>query len=179
LVPANRLPQVHRVALLLQRLKAFAVLSADATPTQQPIRRGERLVVALTRASSLSTVALIKRDPLDLRLVEVGEQPQSAIELAKPLLLLRSLQAMVSNHPAHQHSAFLFNPSLILGFVVPQHRFAVKPAQLNQFIQQGTLLLTAQGWLAAGGSLQKLLAPLTLDPAFSRCQAFHKRNILN
>jgi hypothetical protein len=51
----------------------------------------------------------------------------------------------------------------------PQHRFAVKPAQLNQLIHQGTLLLIAQGWVAAPGSLQKLLAPLTLGSAISRC----------
>jgi hypothetical protein len=59
----------------------------------------------------------------------------------------------------------------------PQHRFAVKPAQLNQPIHQGTLLLIAQGWVAAPGSLQKLLAPLTLGSAISRCRALHKRNI--
>jgi hypothetical protein len=50
-----------------------------------------------------------------------------------------------------------------------QHRFAVKPAQLNQLIHQGTLLLIAQGWVTAPGSLQKLLTPLTLGPANSRC----------
>jgi len=51
----------------------------------------------------------------------------------------------------------------------PLHRFAVKPAQLNQLVHQGTLLLIAQGWVTAPGSLQKLLAPLTLGPANSRC----------
>ena len=61
----------------------------------------------------------------------------------------------------------------------PQHRFAVKPAQLNQFIHQGALLLIAQGWVTAAGSLQKLLVPLTLGPAISRCRAFHKRSILS
>ena len=61
----------------------------------------------------------------------------------------------------------------------PQHRFAVKPAQLNQLIHQGTLLLIAQGWVAAPGSLQKLLAPLTMGSAISRCRALHKRNISN
>ena len=61
----------------------------------------------------------------------------------------------------------------------PQHRFAVKPAQLNQLIHQGTLLLIAQGWVTAAGSLQKLLAPLTLGSAISRCRALHKRNMPN
>jgi hypothetical protein len=51
----------------------------------------------------------------------------------------------------------------------PQHRFAVKPAQLNQLIHQGTLLLIAQGWVTVAESLQKLLAPLTPSPAISRC----------
>ena len=61
----------------------------------------------------------------------------------------------------------------------PQHRFAVKPAQRNQLVHQGTLLPVAQGWEKAAGSLQKLLAPLTLGPAISRCRALHKRNIPN
>jgi len=61
----------------------------------------------------------------------------------------------------------------------PQHRFAVIRAQLNQLIHQGTLLLIAQGWVATPGSLQKLLAPLTLDSAISRCRALHKSNIPN
>jgi hypothetical protein len=59
----------------------------------------------------------------------------------------------------------------------PQHRFAVKPAQLNQLIHQDTLLLIAQDWVAAPGSLQKLLAPLTLGSTISRCRALHKKNI--
>ena len=50
-----------------------------------------------------------------------------------------------------------------------KHRFAVKPDQFHQFIHQGTFLLMAQGWVAAPGSLQKLLAPLTLGPAISWC----------
>jgi hypothetical protein len=59
----------------------------------------------------------------------------------------------------------------------PQHRFAVKTAQLNQLAHQGTLLLVAQGWVTAAGSLQKLLAALTLGSAISRCRGLHKRNI--
>jgi hypothetical protein len=51
----------------------------------------------------------------------------------------------------------------------PQHRFSVKLTQRNQLVHQGTLLLIAQGWVTAAGSLQKLLAPLTLGPAISRC----------
>jgi hypothetical protein len=51
----------------------------------------------------------------------------------------------------------------------PRHRFAAKPAQINQLIHQGTLLLIAQGWVTVVGSLQKLLAPLTLSPAISLC----------
>jgi hypothetical protein len=34
LVPPNRLQQVHRIALLVKRLNALAVFSAEATPTQ-------------------------------------------------------------------------------------------------------------------------------------------------
>jgi hypothetical protein len=73
LVPANHLQQGDRIALLLESLNALAVLSADATPTQQPIRWGERWVVAPTRAAPLSAVALLKRNPLTRRLVSVGE----------------------------------------------------------------------------------------------------------
>jgi hypothetical protein len=60
-----------------------------------------------------------------------------------------------------------------------QHRFVVKPAQLNQLVHQVTLLLLTQGWVATPGSLQKLLEPLTLGSATSRCQALHKRNLPN
>jgi hypothetical protein len=37
----------------------------------------------------------------------------------------------------------------------------------------------AQGWVTAEEIRQKLLAPLALSPAISRCLAFQKRNIPN
>jgi hypothetical protein len=50
----------------------------------------------------------------------------------------------------------------------PQDRFAMQPAQLDQLVHQGTLLLIAQGWVTAPGSLQKALELLMLGPTNSR-----------
>jgi hypothetical protein len=62
--------------------------------------------MAAAWAPALPQVTLLKWDSLGRWLIDIGEQAQSAIELAEPLQLLGSFQPAVPHHPAHEHAFF-------------------------------------------------------------------------